>query len=332
MPKRRRESKEERLERKLNKYKKKYERCKRRKDEHSKDNRNENVVGDIVESIESEEEIILENIEPEEEEEVEIMEVKEEHLEEDIIEAMGPPISTESLYGQPIHPEIYKRVEGILMEGLTNEKIETYKKEQLIPENTILLEAPLLNPELHMIQESVKTRDKKIENRQNLLGLATGTILKCVDNLTKQDFNKLDIIKNMTEAARILAHLHSEDTAIRKNLLIPHLDKTISKTLADLKRDKFLFGEKLSECVKSATSLQKSASNLLKKSIPKPFKPRQNSSTKNYYPPQHQGTQRKMFRGNQNFQRPATKVQAPAVTRSHPHKQKNYRQQRAKYP
>ncbi|CAG4973059.1 unnamed protein product [Parnassius apollo] len=156
----------------------------------------------VMESIESEEEIILENIEPEEEEEVEIMEVKEEHLEEDIIEAMGPPISNESSYGQPIHPEIYKRVEGILMEGLTKEKIETYKKEQLIPENTILLEAPLLNPELHMIQESVKTRDKKIENRQNSLGLATGTILKGVDNLTKQNFNKLDIIKNMTEAAR----------------------------------------------------------------------------------------------------------------------------------
>ncbi|CAG5033218.1 unnamed protein product [Parnassius apollo] len=301
MPKRRRESKEERLERKLNNYKKKYERCKRRKDEHSKENRNENDVGDIVESIESEEEIILENIEPEEEEEVEIMEVKEEHLEEDIIEAMGPPISTESSYGQPIHPEIYKRVEGILMEGLTKEKIVTYKKEQLIPENTILLEVPLLNPELHMIQESEKTRDKKIENRQNLLGLATGTILKCVDNLTKQNFNKLDIIKNMTEAARILAHLHSEDTVIRKNLLIPYLDKTISKTLADLRRDKLLFGEKLSECVKSATMLQKSASNLLKKSIPKPFKPRQNSTTKNYYPPQHQRTQRKMFRGNKIF-------------------------------
>ncbi|CAG4994469.1 unnamed protein product [Parnassius apollo] len=304
MPKRRRESKEERLERKLNKYKKKCERCKRRKDEHSKDNRNENDVGDIVESIESEEEIILENIEPEEEEEVEIMEVKEEHLEEDIIEAMGPPISTESSYGQPIHPEIYKRVE----------------------------EAPLLNPELHMIQESEKTRDKKIENRQNLLGLATGTILKCVDNLTKQNFNKLDIIKNMTEAARILAHLHSEDTVIRKNLLIPHLDKTISKTLADLKRDKFLFGEKLSECVKSATILQKSASNLLKKSIPKPFKPRQNSTTKKLLSPSTSKDPEEDVQGNQNFQRPATKVQAPAVTRSQPHKQKNYRQQRAKYP
>ncbi|CAG5031102.1 unnamed protein product [Parnassius apollo] len=305
MPKRRRESKEERLERKLNKYKKNMNVVKDVKTNIQKIIETKMMLAILViKSIESDEEIILENIEPEEEEEVEIMEVKEENLEEDIIEAMGPPICTESSYGQPIHPEVYKRVE----------------------------EAPLLNPELHMIQESEKTRDKKIENRQNLLGLAAGTILKCVDNLTKQNFNKLDIIKNMTEAARILAHLHSEGTVIRKKLLIPHLDKTISKTLADLKRDKFLFGEKLSECVKSATILQKSASNLLKKSIPKPFKPRQNSTTKNYYPPQHQRTQRKMFRGNQNFQRPATKVQAPAVTGSQPHKQKNYRQQRAKYP
>ncbi|CAG5031325.1 unnamed protein product [Parnassius apollo] len=167
MPKRRKESEEEHLERKLNKYKKKYERCKRRKDEHSKDNRNEN------------EEIILENIEPEEEEEVEIMEIKEKQLEEDIIKAMGPRINTKFSYGQPIHPEIYKRVEGILMEGLNKKNIETYIKEHLIPENAILLEAPLLNPELHMVADSVKTRDKKIENRQNLLGLATDKAQYC---------------------------------------------------------------------------------------------------------------------------------------------------------
>ncbi|CAG4999577.1 unnamed protein product [Parnassius apollo] len=98
----------------LSKYKNKYERCKRRKDEHSKDNRNENEVGDVVESVDSEEEIILENIEPEEEEEVEIREVKEEQLEEDIIEAMGPPIYTESSRGQPTRPEIYKIVADLL--------------------------------------------------------------------------------------------------------------------------------------------------------------------------------------------------------------------------
>ncbi|XP_073963862.1 uncharacterized protein [Choristoneura fumiferana] len=206
--------------------------------------------------------------------------------------ALGDENAQEKGYGEDIHSDITKRMDGILMKGLPKEQKEIITKNLLIPANMMLLEAPKLNNELNAIlSSSTKTRDKLLEGRQQDLGLAGASVLYAIHKLSRGE-DKIDIIKSLGDASRLLCNLHYEYTNMRKKLISPHLDKSLSLNLKENTRSDFLY-TKLDETVKSLAAIKR-ASSALK---PKPQPQTSTSGSKNWYQPPRRPMQGPQARG-----------------------------------
>ncbi|KAI8434834.1 hypothetical protein MSG28_003333 [Choristoneura fumiferana] len=213
-------------------------------------------------------------------------------LPNEVLMALGDENAQEKGYGEDIHSDITKRMDGILMKGLPKEQKEIITKNLLIPANMMLLEAPKLNNELNAIlSSSTKTRDKLLEGRQQDLGLAGASVLYAIHKLSRGE-DKIDIIKSLGDASRLLCNLHYEYTNMRKKLISPHLDKSLSLNLKENTRSDFLY-TKLDETVKSLAAIKR-ASSALK---PKPQPQTSTSGSKNWYQPPRRPMQGPQARG-----------------------------------
>ncbi|CAK1600777.1 unnamed protein product [Parnassius mnemosyne] len=259
MPKRKRDSdSEEKIQRKIKKLQKKLVRRQKEKS-FTPDILSEPNTGSDIEYQEQEFIVPVEGIESSMVEEVNT-------LEKSILEALGDTTSSEKGYGDEIHPEIVKRVEEILLSGISqNEEKEKLMKKYLIPKNVMLLDAPKLNVELNgLLSDSIKNRDKRVKDRQQLLGTALSAILIMTDNIIKNNVDKIPTIAILSDVARLLSELHYQDTVTRRKLITPNLDKNIHSSIETAKRDCYLFGEKFNENVKTATAIKRSAASILK--------------------------------------------------------------------
>ncbi|CAB3241661.1 unnamed protein product [Arctia plantaginis] len=175
-------------------------------------------------------------------------------LDENILSALGQTTSADREYGENIHPEILKRIENILKASIKNDVKEELLRKILIPNNIKLLDAPKLNIELQgLLSDTVKGRDKRVEDRQQRLGIAISGVLNLMNTILKDNFNKINMI--LSDSVRLLSDLHFEDSITRRKLISPNLDKNISKAIESTARDSFLFGEKFNETVKSANRI-----------------------------------------------------------------------------
>ncbi|KAI8432187.1 hypothetical protein MSG28_004646 [Choristoneura fumiferana] len=97
----------------------------------------------------------------------------------------------------------------------------------------MLLEAPSsIMSSMRFLSSSTKTRDKLLEGRQQDLGLAGASVLYAIHKLSRGE-DKIDIIKSLGDASRLLCNLHYEYTNMRKKLISPHLDKSLSLNLKE---------------------------------------------------------------------------------------------------
>lgn len=224
-------------------------------------------------------------------------------LDDTIITALGNPSSSEKTYADDIHPEIIKRIENILASGVDKETRDKLCKKYLIPKNCMLLDAPKLNTELEsLLSDPIKERDKRVEDRQQQLGIALSAVLSVLDNLIRNNEN-INNIGTLTDVSRLLSDLHYNDTCTRRKLVAVNLDKNLIKSLDAAKRDSFLFGEKFNENVKSANAIKKAAPTILKKSnfIRKIVQPKllNNQTQSNYY-----------YKNKENFYAPSQSSRA----------------------
>lgn len=165
-------------------------------------------------------------------------------LEESILSALGEPTDSEKHYGDEIHQEILKRIENILTDGLKVDQKEDLTKKYLIPSNAVLLDAPKLNVELEsLLSEEIILRDKRVEERQQHLGVALSAVTRVIDDILKKNYNSLKVITTLSDAARILSDLHFQDTITRRKLITPSLEKNLAQTIDKVKRNEFLFGD-----------------------------------------------------------------------------------------
>lgn len=225
---------------------------------------------------------------------------------EEILEMLGQAKNLDEKLGEKIPKEISERWGKILLDGLAKEQKEALRDKMLIPENFLLARAPGLNPEVSaVLTEPAKKRDKRLEFSQNQLGLGIAGLVNLTKDLIQSDLSKLEIIKKLSEVAQILLDLHYEETLNRRKLLLPLLDKSFWNTTHGVKRETFLFGDKLGETIKNSKDIEKSGQQIKKPTIPqqrfqqKPpisgnlrFPPRQQSNSKpaaapsRYYEPQ----------------------------------------------
>lgn len=188
-------------------------------------------------------------------------------LPEEIISLLGEAKKSELPLGVPVPAEISKRWGKILVEGLEKEQKEALFKQMLMPENFQLAYAPKLNAEVStVLSESARNRDKRLEKSQNQLGSGIAGLVNLTKDLVQSDMDKLAVIKRISEISQILLDLHYEETVNRRKLIIPMLDKKFFNTIQGVKRDSYLFGEKLGENIKNTNEIEKSS-----KQIKKPF-------------------------------------------------------------
>lgn len=225
---------------------------------------------------------------------------------EEILEMLGQAKNLDEKLGEKIPKEISERWGKILLDGLAKEQKESLREKMLIPENFLLVRAPRLNPEVSaVLTEPAKKRDKRLEFSQNQLGSGIAGLVNLTKDLIQSDVPKFEVIKKLSEVAQILLDLHFEETLNRRKLLLPLLDKSFWNTTHGIKRETFLFGDKLSETIKNSKDIEKSSQQIKKPTVPqqrfqqKPpisenlrFPPRQQSNSKpaaapsRYYEPQ----------------------------------------------
>lgn len=179
-------------------------------------------------------------------------------LDADILSALGSGTDDVLEFGENIHENLAQLWLPILRKGLKKDEKEKLLKDNLIPQNCSLLQAPKLNPEISAaVTEGTRLRDKKIVGSQQQLGAGVTAVNRAMDLLLNKEFDKLKIIKHLSDACRILSDLHHRDTQVRVKLITPSLDKNFLNVIQDNSRDDTLFGNKLSEKIKASKAIEK---------------------------------------------------------------------------
>ncbi|KAL0841420.1 hypothetical protein ABMA28_015104 [Loxostege sticticalis] len=168
-------------------------------------------------------------------------------------------------YGEDIHPDLAQRWAPILRKGLTDkEQRDKLFKEYATPNNCKLFRAPILNPEIAAaVSEFARARDKKIETSQQQLGVGLTAINRAMTTLLASD-NKVQAIRYLSDACRVLSDLHASETQTRTKSLTQGLDKSFLNLIQDTERDEMLFGNGLPEKIKASKAIEKQGSQIKK--------------------------------------------------------------------
>ncbi|XP_063366064.1 uncharacterized protein LOC134654544 [Cydia amplana] len=186
-------------------------------------------------------------------------------LPQEILCILGEAKKLDEPLGECIPDELSERWGKILTDGRAKEVKQSLVDKILMPSNFLLARAPKLNPEVAaVINESAKNRDMRLEKAQNQLGRGIAGLANLANDLIKSELDKLDIIKKISEVTQVLLDLHYEESINRNKLLVPLLDKKFWNTIKGVKRDEYLFGEKLGDKIKNSKDIEKSGQQIKK--------------------------------------------------------------------
>lgn len=179
-------------------------------------------------------------------------------LDPEILSALGEATDQGPIWGQEIHSNLSQLWLPLLKKGMTKEAREKILKEYVIPSNCMLLQAPKLNIEISAaVAEMVRIRDKKVETMQQQLGSGITAISRAMTSLLTNDNNKIEAIKTLSDACRILCDLHCSETQARIKMVTPGLTKSFLNIIQDSERDETLFGNTLPDKIKAAKTVEK---------------------------------------------------------------------------
>ncbi|KAL0850672.1 hypothetical protein ABMA28_012421 [Loxostege sticticalis] len=200
-------------------------------------------------------------------------------LEDDILELLGDAPKTESPLGPPIHKDVANRWQEILAKGLQKEAKDQIMKLYSVPQNCDLLLAPTLNPEVKAaIREVMIRRDSSLMYQQKQLGVAISALGTAVNSILSNETSKQKVLKPISDACRILCDLHFHETKTRRHFVITSINTELKDSLVNTVRDGQLFGDNVTEKIKTAKSIQKSGEAL--KNVPKPVFAKNNFANK----------------------------------------------------
>lgn len=178
---------------------------------------------------------------------------------------MGEDPTQNNEYSEDIHAHLAVRWNYILAKGVKKEQRIDLLKKYLPPANCNFLDAPKLNEEIKAaVQDSSLKRDEKLATKQSQLGSGITCIGRALDSAFKIPDKQLrdQIIKHLGDGGQILCDLHYLETNTRRSLLAQGLNKNTKEAVKNLTRDKFLFGEGLSETLKAVKACSRSAGDI----------------------------------------------------------------------
>lgn len=203
-------------------------------------------------------------------------------LDDDILEILGEAPEPETILGTPVHKDIVARWQDILKKGLNKECKGKFFKIYQIPSNCEFLIPPLLNPEAKAaLTDPFLKRDSSMVSRQKHLSVAITALTRTLDKLIGvKDSQKQEIIKPISDACRILCDMHHYETMTRKKFVISSINTGMQEILTNATTDKYLFGENMSDKLKTAKTVQRSGEEL--KNIQRTPNPRNNLNRGNF--------------------------------------------------
>ncbi|KAI5639332.1 hypothetical protein NE865_08192 [Phthorimaea operculella] len=225
-------------------------------------------------------------------------------LDDDILQILGDAPKVDTPLGDPIHKDLANRWQEILLKGLSKEMKDKISSEYLVPSNVELLLAPALNPEAKAaLQDAAIKRDTNMMYRQKQLGTEISALASVANMLISNETSKQKLLKPISDACRLLCDVHFSETRTRRNFVIASVNSNLKDTLIGTSRDKFLFGENISETLKTAKTIQRSGEVL--KNPPKRnvftkdnFALKNNGNRLNFKTQQHRKTDNKLSSDN----------------------------------
>lgn len=208
-------------------------------------------------------------------------------LDEETLLLLGDAPKPEEILGPNIHKDVALRWQEVVAKGLPKEAKEKLLKEYTIPGNCDLLVPPILNPEVKVaLPDTLIKRDAVLMEKQKQMSIALAALAQATQLiLNKEPYPK--ILKAVSDASRILCDSHFNDTKTRRGFVISATNTELKDTLLETKRDKYLFGDNVSDKLKSAKTIQKSGADLKQNKNPKfnknNFTKSQSSTSKNYF-------------------------------------------------
>ncbi len=186
-----------------------------------------------------------------------------------MLQAIGKRLELDRKLGPPIHADIVARWDDIIKEGLSKEDRKNLFEKYPIPKNCTQYEPPGLNKEVKAsLPDSILNRDKRIADKQERVSICLAALGSTLSDLSiNETFERIDLIRVLSDVARVLVDLQRDETITRRLILITNLNPALKESLTATKPDKWLFGNNLTEALKVAKSLEKSSKDL--KPIPK---------------------------------------------------------------
>lgn len=238
-------------------------------------------------------------------------------LEDDVLKIFGERLLPERVLAPEVNPHLAKIWEDIIKGGLPTEERKKLLTNFPPPKNCILMDPPKLNLEVKTaLDNTIQKRDQRIVEKQEKITASLAGTIKAIEIILKSNSpEKTQLLESLNSVMRLLTDLQHDETEIRRNLILKNIKASMKDTLKDSKSDQWLFGNELSEKLKTAKTLQKSTNDL------KPVKkPSSDNNSKNYYAPSHHNRSRgggqKQFHHRNYRSTPQNKNQPPKYSQS----------------
>ncbi|XP_049871769.1 uncharacterized protein LOC126370787 [Pectinophora gossypiella] len=201
-------------------------------------------------------------------------------LDDDVLEILGEDPTATLKYGPDIRTELASRFQHIATEGLPREDRKKLIEKYPLPANCLHVGAPTINPEIKAaLTDNIIKRDKGIESKQKEMASA----ITCLTDIISIHLNSKDkdnqVLQKLMDIGRILCDIQHGDSITRRNFILFAVKNDMQEHLKSTKIDTSLFGQNLSDTLKSAKAVNKSGADLkipeANKNIPKKAKPTQ---------------------------------------------------------
>lgn len=173
---------------------------------------------------------------------------------------LGEDPSTKSSKDLQLHEQLVSRWSYVIKKGLKKENKRSLLGKYSRSGNCDL-EPLLLNPELDAtLNESSKKRDGYFTEYQRSVGsaiAAVGATISLCLNDSQGSIDRHMLLESLGDAGSLLTDLHHNLTVSRRYLILPNMDKKVRELLVKSETDKWLFGDNLSEKLKSATAAER---------------------------------------------------------------------------
>ncbi|CAG5108033.1 Protein of unknown function [Cotesia congregata] len=159
-----------------------------------------------------------------------------------------------------LHKSLVLRWSSWLTDGLPKE-VKDKVLEKYSRKGNISLEAPELNEEISAtLNETGVKRDQLFTLEQNLAGSALSTLGQGITMIIRDEeepLDRLELLEKLADAGKLMAQLHYQVSSARRAFISPILTKSIKNLLQATKPGSLLFGEKLTEKIKTAKFMEK---------------------------------------------------------------------------